>query len=251
MAKIQAITFDLWDTIFIDDSDEPKRAAAGRLSKPLERRRLVREFLQRSAPISPELVNTAYDAVDASFRKTWHELHVTWEVRERLELILKGLGRTLPDDELDELTRLHEEMELEFRPDFIEGVHAVVKQLSGKFRLGVISDAIFSPGRALRELLRTEGLLDCFEVFIFSDEAGRSKPAPEVFLQAAEAFGISPGGLVHIGDREHNDVAGPHTVGARAIMCTAAVNRGGGETMAEGSFATYDELPSVIAQLDE
>jgi hypothetical protein len=34
---IEAITFDFWDTIAIDDSDEPKRAALGLPSKPESR----------------------------------------------------------------------------------------------------------------------------------------------------------------------------------------------------------------------
>ena len=28
-SKIKAITFDLWDTLFADDTDEPKRQKAG------------------------------------------------------------------------------------------------------------------------------------------------------------------------------------------------------------------------------
>ena len=35
---IKGITFDLWDTVFIDDSDEPKRKKAGRPTKSVERR---------------------------------------------------------------------------------------------------------------------------------------------------------------------------------------------------------------------
>ena len=40
---IRAITFDLWDTIVIDDSDEPKRAAQGLSSKPVARETLFIE----------------------------------------------------------------------------------------------------------------------------------------------------------------------------------------------------------------
>ena len=40
---IGAITFDLWDTVFVDDSDEPRRAARGLGTKAQDRRRLVQE----------------------------------------------------------------------------------------------------------------------------------------------------------------------------------------------------------------
>ena len=118
-------------------------------------------------------------------------------------------------------------MELEFRPDFIEGVGDAVAEFHGSYKLGVISDAIFSPGRVLRELLKGEGLLSYFDHFVFSDEIGNSKPQPIVFESTCNKFGISPNELIHTGDREHNDIIGPKKVGMNALLCTAAIDRGG------------------------
>jgi putative hydrolase of the HAD superfamily len=249
MPKIKAITFDLWDTIIRDDSDEPKRKAAGRPTKKEERRELVHRYCARHEHLDRKLVDAAYNAADAAFNKVWKEHHITWTVGERLDVVLKGLGRTLPDMERAELVRLHEEMELEIRPDILPGVHDALSKLHEKYRLGVISDAIFSPGRALRRILSDAGLLGFFEVFVFSDEVGRSKPDPLVFRSAVEAFGVKPGELVHIGDREHNDVDGPHRFGARAVLCTAAIDRGSAGTKAEAVFGDYRELPGIIANL--
>jgi HAD superfamily hydrolase (TIGR01549 family) len=251
MSKIKAITFDLWDTVIHDDSDEPKRKAAGRPTKKEERRELVHRYLSKHGQVSREVVDRVYDAADAAFNKVWKEQHVTWSVRDRLEIVLKGLNRTLPDIEIAELTRLHEEMELEIRPDIIPGVKEALEHLHAKYRLGIISDAIFTPGRALRQILSDAGILGMFEVFIFSDETGRSKPDPEAFISAAEAFGVKPRELVHIGDREHNDVDGPHRVGARAVLCTAVIDRGSGAMKADAVFGDYRELPDIIAKLDQ
>ena len=96
------------------------------------------------------------------------------------EEIRDFLKRELPDDELAELVRLHEEMELEVRPDLAPGVRVALQALQGKYRLGVISDTVFSPGRALRRILEEEGLLDLFEAFAFSDEVGGSKPDEKI-----------------------------------------------------------------------
>jgi putative hydrolase of the HAD superfamily len=249
MSKIRAITFDLWDTIIHDDSDEPKRKAAGRPTKKEERRELVHRYCSKHEHLDRKLVDAAYNAADAAFNKVWKEHHITWTVDERLDVVLKGLGRTLPDMERAELVRLHEEMELEIRPDILPGVHDALSKLHEKYRLGVISDAIFSPGRALRRILSDAGLLGFFEVFVFSDEVGRSKPDPLVFSSAVEAFGVKPNELVHIGDREHNDVDGPHRFGARAVLCTAAIDRGSAGTKAEAVFGDYRELPGIIANL--
>ncbi len=248
--KIKAITFDLWDTVFIDDSDEPKRKASGRATKAVERRQLVHKFVNKPSRVSQEIVDAVYDTADAAFRSVWHEQHVTWTVAERLSIILKGLGQTLPESEMDELIRLHEEMELEFRPDFIPGVHDAIRTLHKNYKLGVISDAIFSPGRALRALLEGEGLLRYFDIFVFSDEIGHSKPEPVVFQAAFQGFDIKPGELVHVGDREHNDIAGPQHLGAKAILCTAVIDRGNAGTNAEATFSNYKDLPDIIEKLN-
>jgi putative hydrolase of the HAD superfamily len=187
-----------------------------------------------------------YNAVDASFRKVWHEQHLTWTVRERLKLVLEGLGFSLPVSEMEELIRLHEEMELEFRPDIISGVHEAIDQLHGKYILGIISDAIFSPGRVLRKLLEDEGLLAYFDAFIFSDEIGQSKPHPLVFSAACDTLGIKTHELVHIGDREHNDIIGPKKLGIQSVLCAAAIDRGSERTQATAKFKEYSELHKII-----
>jgi FMN phosphatase YigB (HAD superfamily) len=53
---IKAITFDLWDTLIDDDSDEAKRKAQGLRSKYDERRHLVWEALNAIEPIEMETV---------------------------------------------------------------------------------------------------------------------------------------------------------------------------------------------------
>jgi putative hydrolase of the HAD superfamily len=247
---IGVITFDLWDTVFLDDTDEPKRAAAGVPPKPAARRGLVHEYLSRHSAIPREAVNLAYDVADAAFRHVWHDQHVTWSVRERLQVILSGLGRELPEPELAELVRLHEEMELEFRPDIVTGARDAIKALAAKYRLAVVSDAIFSPGRCLKELLAGEGLLDCFEAFAFSDEIGKSKPAPEMFQAVCDQMGVGFDEMVHIGDREHNDVGGPHGVGARAVLLTAGKDRGSATSKADAICRDYAGLPAMMASLE-
>lgn len=248
---IKGITFDLWDTVFIDDSDEPKRKAAGRPTKALERRLLVNQFVNKYRQIPRETVNAAYDAQDAAFRKVWHELHITWTVKERLEIVLKGLDTTLPEYEMAELIRLHEDMELEFRPDFVPGVHEAIKILSENYKLGVISDAIFSPGRSLRKLLEDEGLLEYFSSFVFSDEVGCSKPADCTFVAAKKGLGLEYNEIIHIGDREHNDILGPEKMGMHSILCLAALDRGSDRNRADAFFYNYRDLPDIIKYLDK
>ncbi len=250
MPRVRAISFDLWDTVFADDSDEPKRKELGLAPKPVERRDLVHRFLSRHAPIDRALVTCAYDTTDAAFRQVWHHQHFTWPVEVRLQVLLAGLKRQLPEDELQELVRLHEEMELRVRPDLVPGVADALKSLTGRYTLVVVSDAIFTPGRALRELLAGYGLKRFFSAFLFSDEIGCSKPAPAAFHRAAELARCRLEELVHVGDREHNDVAGAKDAGARAVLVTAAVDRGSADTRADAVCRDFGRLPAILDSLD-
>ena len=246
---VSAISFDLWDTLFIDDSDEAIRAGRGMRTKKAERRFLLQQALNRHQPVTAHEVDAAYDMVDAAFRKVWHEQHVTWTVRQRLTVLLEGLGAALPGEELRELVRLHEDMELTVRPRLVPGVREALEALKGHYKLAVVSDAIFSPGRALRELLRGEQLLDFFESLVFSDETGFSKPDPRMFERAAAELDLPVSRLIHIGDRDHNDVKGAQAAGARAILFTAVKDRGD-HTSADAVCRRFEDLTRVIAQMD-
>lgn len=248
---IKAITFDLWDTVFIDDSDEPKRKVKGLAPKPIERRNLVQKFLERHEPVSRELINLAYDTTDAAFHQVWYGQNVTWTVRERLSLLLKGLNRNLPEPEFEELVRLHEDMELAVRPDLAPNISDVLCSLQGKYRMGVISDAIFSPGRALRQLLKDYDIIKYFSSFIFSDEIGCAKPDPRVFEAAAEDLNVKPSEIVHIGDRELKDIEGPHMVGARAVLCTVVKDRCSDNNSADAICSNFLDLPLILEKLNE
>ncbi len=69
--SIKAVTFDLWDTIVDDDSDEPRRRAMGLRTKADERRHLAWQTLDTHAPISREAVSQAYDVAEAAFNHVW------------------------------------------------------------------------------------------------------------------------------------------------------------------------------------
>jgi len=142
-------------------------------------------------------------------------------------------------------------MELRFRPDLVPGVAEAIDSLKGRFTLVVVSDAIFTPGRILREILHGYGLRDHFSEFVFSDEIGCSKPHPRVFTRAAELARCEVAEIVHIGDREHNDIAGAKDAGARAVLLTAAIDRGSAGTRADAVCREYRELAAVIDSFDK
>lgn len=248
-ARLKAITFDLWDTIVHDDSDEPKRKAKGLRTKKEERRHLLWDALNRVEPIPFERVKLAYDVGDAAFNKVWHDQHVTWTIGERLQVILKGLGRKLGDADLDRVVKAHEEMEVEIRPDLIPGITEALAALHGRYKTCIVSDAIVSPAHCLKRLLESYDLARHFDGFAFSDEVGHSKPHRSMFESAARQMGVDLREMVHIGDRDHNDVKGPQALGMRAILFTATRAADKDRTTADAICERHADLPAIVDRL--
>ncbi|MBC8338524.1 MAG: HAD family hydrolase [Rhodospirillales bacterium] len=248
--SIKAISFDLWDTLVDDDSDEPKRQALGLRPKPDERRYLLWEALNRHEAIDPETVNAAFDAADAAFNKAWKGYSITWKVSERLAKALSELGRTLPGDDLAKLADDLGRMEVDIPPNLVDGVVEALEELSGRYKLCIVSDAIVTPGQGLRRMLDGHGLLKYFQAFAFSDEVGRSKPHADIFNTVADELGVELYQMVHIGDRDHNDIKGPHALGMKAVLFTATRDGDRDETTADAICERYADLPGIIEGLD-
>ena len=116
--------------------------------------------------------------MEAAFNQVWRDHFITWTIAERLRVALTGLGRELPDDAFARVVRGHAEMEVDIPPDLIEGMDKTLAKLSRHYKLGIISDAIVTPGTGLRELLDLYDLRQYFTGFAFSDEIGYSKTIP-------------------------------------------------------------------------
>ena len=257
MAIIEAITFDFWDTIAIDDSDEPKRAQRGLPSKADERVALFVDHIARRYPdIDAEDAASAYRYAVEQFRHAWHDEHRTPGVRQRIYFAYEHLG-LVPGPgqyarllrEIDELSRAIETMEVRIAPDFAPGVHWALQVLAQEYTLGIISDTIHTTGVGLRHLLAQQGLLHYFKFAIFSDEVRTSKPSAQVFRMASHQVGLPPMKMAHIGDRESNDIHGPLSIGMRAVLYTGVIDRGSQQTRANAVCRQYTDLPEIVRRL--
>jgi len=243
------VTFDLWDTIIHDDSDEAKRRKQGLRTKREERRYLLWEALNRQERISQDTVWLACDTADAAFNRVWRQQSVTWTVRDRLGVVLDELGRTLPENTFTRIIQDYEEMEIKITPDIIEGAADSVRDLAKDFRLAVVSDAIVSPGRCLRQWLDLHEILDCFQSFAFSDEVGHSKPHPDMFSKVSGDLDVPIVDMIHVGDREHNDIQGPHALGMKAVLFSGTRDNDRKNTTADAICNHHRDLPSIVRQL--
>jgi HAD superfamily hydrolase (TIGR01509 family) len=115
-----------------------------------------------------------------------------WSVYLRDEL---GVDRPL-----EEMNReVVERMEAGYREalPLLPGAGAAVRALEARWPLGLASSA----NRELIDLfLELSGFGDAFRVTVSSEEVARGKPAPDVYLRAAEELGAEPARCVAVED---------------------------------------------------
>ena len=107
----------------------------------------------------------------------------------------------------------------------------------------VCSNAPF-PAPMMRRQVATNGLAPLLDAVVFSSDVGRRKPAPEMYLAALDALGVTAASALFVGDRVREDYAGPRAVGMRAVICAAhAEPRPGAEIP---TIESLRELPGIL-----
>ncbi|CCK20801.1 HAD family hydrolase [Lactococcus laudensis] len=87
----------------------------------------------------------------------------------------------------------------------IKGAQDLVKRLfEAGFKLAVASS---SPKHEIVRAMTELGLVDYFEVLVSGEEVAHSKPAPDVFLAAAERLGVSAQDTIIIEDTKNGSLA--------------------------------------------
>ncbi len=100
----------------------------------------------------------------------------------------------------------------EFEIPFPES-EETLKKLSAKYKLGIIANQ--RGGSAHR--LQSHGFMKYIDLVYSSEEMGRAKPAPDLFLSALDAVGCRPEEACMVGDRIDNDIRPPKRLGMKAV----------------------------------
>lgn len=237
---VRAISFDFWHTLF-------KEQPGGYALYQQRRLGLLKDALRDCGDFTGAQLEAACLTESDSHDQIWRNEHRTLATAERLGRILAHLDARLPDAVMAEIVMTVEEGILEYPPVLIDGVRAAIDRLAGRYRLGIISDVGFSPGRVLKQVLAQNDLLAVFDSLVFSDEAGQSKPHRHVFEKTAAQLAAAPREMVHIGDLEFTDIIGAKRAGYRAIRFTGVTRMHEGETtVADLVIDDYAQLPRVF-----
>lgn len=116
-----------------------------------------------------------------------------------VEIVESALGRPVPRDFVE---RLQERTFATFRSEGVHAVPGVVAALDALERAGARTCVASSGDHGkMRITLGSAGLWDRFDGRIFSStQVARGKPAPDLFLFAAERMGVNPADSIVIED---------------------------------------------------
>ena len=239
---IKAITLDFWDTIFKMDFEIDLNGY--RIQK-------LEEIIKKYGFTFPqEKIIEVYKEVHKIFDHKWIEECYTMTTSEVLKLILSKLQITISLDDFEYLVKTFQEAILLNPPSVMDGSKQAIIELSSEYKLGIISDTGFSPGKILRNILKDNDLIDYFSVLIFSDEFGKSKPHPDNFLFAAKELRVDISMLAHIGDNERTDVMGAITAGAKGIFYTKELDLKPIKSLPSAILKNWSDIHSVLNQLN-
>jgi HAD superfamily hydrolase (TIGR01509 family) len=162
---------------------------------------------------------------------------VGYSMKHCMELVHKLLGRPTPENFVAELqARTFERFKAELKP--MPGIAQALDELSVPF-------CVASSGahEKMRTTLGITGLLPRFEGKMFSaTQVARGKPAPDVYLFAAEKMGVEPGRCVVVEDAPPGVQAGV-AAGMRVLGFCAHTPRA--KLEAAGAHVLFDDMRRV------
>ena len=162
----------------------------------------------------------------------------TWSPKTHLE-DLTGLAFDWHD--------LDSRRQIEIRADLagagpMPGVRQLLEKLSARgLPAAVVSS---SSHQWVDGWLDRLGLADHFQTTVCRGDAPRIKPAPDLFLAAAERLGVSPGKCLVIED-SHNGLTAAKVAGMRAWVVPNRVTRGLDFSAADRVFTSLEECVAV------
>ena len=145
-----------------------------------------------------------------------------------IQSIVSHIAKALDRDDLPDFARNFETRLLARYPAELRVIPGIPALLDGLAAQGVaVAIATGSSVHRLGITLQVAGLTDRFGASLFSaDQVKRGKPAPDLFLLAAERLGIPPAACAVMEDSPHG-IAGAVAAGMRAVGFTGGTHLDG------------------------
>lgn len=243
MSVIEAVTFDLWQTLILDDRELGRARTRRRLEGALE------ALADAGYDFSFEQLQEAYRTCFRACRVIHaDEKDVTFDeqVGMFIDNIDENLSQRLDEQVVERITYWYAEAFFEFPPPVAPEAYSVLEEVRRMgYLVGLISNTGMTPGRLFRRYLAQHDLLDFFHVLTFSDEVKLCKPSTEMFHITLKELGTTPDKALHLGDHIQNDVLGANRAGMKSVLLGTAE---GQEKVADPHLQvlTLGEFPKAL-----
>lgn len=245
MSTIDTVTFDLWQTLILDN----RELGRARTQRRLEGAQGA--LLEAGHDYTLDQLQDAYRRcfqLCRDVRKQEKDVTFDEQVDVFIDQIADGLAQQLDASVVERISWWYAEAFFDFPPPADPEAHRVLAQVrSMGYRVGMISNTGQTPGRLFRRYLAQLDLLDFFDVLVFSDEVKLSKPSLEMFQMTLDALGTTPERAVHLGDHIQNDVLGANRAGMTTVLLGDA---DGQERVATAhiQIGTLGEFPQLLTK---
>ena len=244
MAEITAVTFDLWQTLLLDNRELGRARAQVRLEG-------TQEALGRAGVVYDlEHIREAYRACYRECRRI-RDQNLDVSFRDQVEIFINnidvGMVDRLDEETIQEIIRVYADSFFVHPPVPHSDALSVLGDVKAMgLRIGLISNTGMTPGSTFRRYLDQQGMLKYFDTLTFSDEVKLAKPSDEIFLLTLRSLGADPAETVHVGDHVQNDVVGAKRCGLKTVWITGFYeneNPSDPDTMPD---VTVDGLAEVV-----
>ena len=212
---LTAVTFDMWETLIIEDRDIGLKRAQLRINGTAD------ALAQVGHRYAEDHLWDAYWACAKTcgeIRDQGRDISFDEQVSIFINAIKSGLSVELPELTAQRISWVYDQSffvhPTPLHPDAVSTLARVKRE---GLKIGLISNTGMTPGRTVRAYMDKVGILDFFDVLVFSDEVHLAKPSREIFCLALHQMGVFPSETVHVGDDRMKDVAAAKIAGMKAI----------------------------------
>jgi len=237
---IEAVTFDLWNTIFENKSYSKNRIEF-----------LEQYFTKKKQIITKSSIQVCYNKVFNYLEMNKAQEDFQHVYTEKIIIrMLKCLDIELARNEIKEIVTSMEQEMLKSPPMLKEGVIDTLKQLSQKYKIGLISNTGITPGKVIREVMEQYDILRYFQITVFSDEIGYNKPKHIIFQKTLEVLECKPENSIHIGDLLDTDVKGAKNYGMLSIWFNDMNEKRDDDIISDFEVRKMIDVLNIINNLD-
>jgi len=235
---LAAVTFDFWNTIFVDLSGQERELRRAAYLKTV--------LAEHGEHVGDPAIEDALAQGYVYFDKQWRDEHRTPQTEEIVSVVLDTLRSRVPPEARERIATYFGRLVLDMAPEPTPGATTVIAELAERYKLAVVCDTGYSPGSVLRELLDKHGLTAAFDYLYFSNEGGVSKPDVRVFRRVLEELGAPGYQAAHVGDMERTDIVGAHAAGMLAVRFVGADAHDADGSTADAVVRRFADLPAVL-----